>query len=393
MQNAWEVDPELTKVYGTKCREVEIILLDDDLDNVFETKLAWFTTSQCVCFGNGDTATRRTKEFPDGQPWTPCGKSCPDLTNGSCKPSADLRFMLAAFPKLGSVARIHTGSYRSIMQISSSIQQIQTITGGRLAGIRCKLVVRPEKTSYEGSDNKRHSTTIYALNLEIQADGIQELIGKMTDHARLFEQTRKMLGTGRIEVIEEDDDRAPEIHPEFYPASSIAPVQFPKPDEVEAVVEPKQQPNMDVMCNDCRKVNGHEPDCKHATKPKAQKKAESPKPAEATKAAEPSIYMVASAAKKTSKAKGDYLFLSVMDPIGNAGVLYVWHASLFDLFLSRTYEKPLAMMCVVSEQEAPGGKRFFQVEKLMELGGHMFVDGKPAVEADPVDDSNPFAED
>ena len=49
----------------------------------------------------------------------------------------------------------------------------------------------------------------------------------MTDHARLFEQTKKMLGTGRIEVIEEDNERAEEIAPEFYPAANIAPVKFP----------------------------------------------------------------------------------------------------------------------------------------------------------------------
>ena len=156
-KNAWEIDPDLTKAYGNKCKEFEIVLLDDDLENVFPTKLAWFTASECKCFGDGQSATRRTPEHPDGQPWTPCGKSCPDFERGDCKPSGDLRFMLAAFPKLGSVARIHTGSYRSIMQISSSIQQIQTITGGRLAGIRAKLVVRPEKTSYMSEkDNKRH---------------------------------------------------------------------------------------------------------------------------------------------------------------------------------------------------------------------------------------------
>ena len=322
-QNAWEVDPDLTKAYGTKCREIEIVLLDDDVENVFPTKLAWFTQSQCVCFGNGDIATRRTKEQPDGQPWTPCGKTCIDLEEGRCKPSADLRFMLAAFPKLGSIARIHTSSYRSIMQISSSIQQIQTITGGRLAGIRCKLVVRPEKTSYMGTDQKRHSTTIYALNLEIQAAGIQELVGRMTDHARLFEQTKKMLGTGRIEVIEEDNERAEEIAPEFYPAANIAPVKFPEPDETEEVkvVEPTKQPNMDVRCGDCGGTNGHEKDCKYAAK-KAEPKQEIV-PADTKRA-----YMVGKIEKKKSAKKGEYLTLSVTTNEGS-GLLYCWHKSLF----------------------------------------------------------------
>ena len=45
----------------------------------------------------------------------------------------------------GSVCRIHTSSYRSIRQIHSALQEIQTFTGGRLAGITGKLVVRPEE--------------------------------------------------------------------------------------------------------------------------------------------------------------------------------------------------------------------------------------------------------
>lgn len=266
-QNKWEIEPQLTKHYGKNCREIEIVLLDDDVDNVFPTQLAWFNATQCLCFGDGEIATRRTKEHPEGQPWSPCGKECPQSISGECKPSGDLRFMLAAFPVLGSVARIHTSGVRSIVQVTSSIQQIQTITGGRLAGIRCNIVLRPEKTSYESkTDGKRHTTTIYAFNLEMKADGIKELVSKMTDHARLFEQTRKMLGTGRIEVVEDNDARAGEIAAEFYDvdvASPSAPTKFPDSDVTE-VAEPMKQPNMDVMCQDCRQINGHANDCVHA---------------------------------------------------------------------------------------------------------------------------------
>jgi len=217
----WEIDPELAKHYGPNPRAVEIILLDDELENVFPTKMAWWITSQCKCWGNGEVATRRTERAPEGEPWRPCGQSCIDLQEGRCKPSGDLRFMLADFPRLGAVARIHTSSYRSIGQIHSSLQQVQTITGGRLAGIRATLAVRPEKSSFEDpkNGNQRKSTTIFALSLEMKAGGIQQLVDRMTETARLFEQTRKQLG-GRIEVIEDDDDRAPEIQPEFYPQST-----------------------------------------------------------------------------------------------------------------------------------------------------------------------------
>ncbi len=373
-QNKWEIDQELTKLFGAKCKTIEIVLLDDDVENVFPTKLAWFTQSQCKCFGNGVTATRRTDKHPEGEPWEPCGPTCPDLQNGDCKPSGDLRFMLAAMPKLGSVVRIHTSSVRSVQQISSSLQQIQTLLGGRLAGVRCNLVVRPEKTSYEGTDGKRHSTTIYAMNLEIQAEGIHALISKMTDHARLFEQTRKILGTGRIEVVEEDTERAPEISSEFYPASDIAPasVKFPEPEAEEEVVQTKKQANMDVKCGHCGGVNGHESDCKYAGTSGAAKTAQKSEP-EVVSGPVKSMYHVISVVSKKSAAKGDFVLLTAMNLQNQKGSLYAWDKRICDFLLSRTYEKPLPMIAEVSEQEEKG-KKFYQIDRLLELGTKVFED-------------------
>jgi len=222
----WEPDPELTAKYGAECREFWIILLDDGQENVFRTEYAWWSKTEKKCWGDGRQATRRTEQQPDGEPWTPCGDGCPDLENGSCKPSGDLHFVLADFPRLGSVCRLHTSSYRSIRQVHSAIEQIRTVTGGRLAGIRAKLVVRPEKAVYvDGRDKQKKTTTIYALNLELSAVDMRKLLAEMTQYARLFEQTQKLLGTGRkVEYAEEPEvERAPEISQEFYPAEEAAP--------------------------------------------------------------------------------------------------------------------------------------------------------------------------
>jgi len=85
------------------------------------------------------------RRAPSGQPWTTGGNGCPELANGQRKPGGDLRFVLADFPRLGSVCRIHTCSYRSNRQIHSALQEIQPFTGGWLAGITAKLTVRPEE--------------------------------------------------------------------------------------------------------------------------------------------------------------------------------------------------------------------------------------------------------
>jgi len=115
----WEADAELTRHYGEQCRELHIMLIDDDIDKVFPSSYAWWTATERKCWDDGVTATRRTAEKPGGQPWTTCGSGCPELASGQCKPSGDLRFVLADFPRLGSVCRIPTCSYRSIRQIHS----------------------------------------------------------------------------------------------------------------------------------------------------------------------------------------------------------------------------------------------------------------------------------
>lgn len=221
----WEPDSELTEHYGNDCREMRVVLIDDDIENVFPTSYAWWTAAERKCWGNGTSAIRRTAEKPGGQPWKPCGNGCPELASGQCKPSGDLRFVLADFPRLGSVCRIHTSSYLSIRQIHSALQEIQSFTGGRLAGLTAKLIVRPEKTTYfDPKDNRKKTTTIWALSLEVDGDDMKKLAANLTENARVFADTRKLLGSGRvIEVVEDETEQASELATEFYSTSAVVP--------------------------------------------------------------------------------------------------------------------------------------------------------------------------
>jgi hypothetical protein len=251
----WEADPELSKHFGTECRDFWMILLDDEIENVFRTEYAWWSKTEKKCWGDGRAAIRRTEKHPDGEEWTPCGDTCPDLEANRCKPSGDLYFVLADFPRLGSVCRLHTTSYRSIRQLYSALEQIRTVTGGRLAGIRCKLVVRPEKAAYfDEAKKKKVSTTIYALKLELSAQDMQRLVGEMTQYARLFEQTKKLLAAGRkVEyVVEEPEaERAPDVAEEFFPAEEIAPATpappVRQPERASAPTEPAAPVNAEIL--------------------------------------------------------------------------------------------------------------------------------------------------
>ena len=79
----WEADPELTRHYGEQCRELHIMLIDDDIENVFPSSYAWWTATERKCWGDGITATRRTAEKPGGQPWTRAVADARSLPAGS----------------------------------------------------------------------------------------------------------------------------------------------------------------------------------------------------------------------------------------------------------------------------------------------------------------------
>jgi hypothetical protein len=104
------------------------------------------------------------------------------------------------------------------------LEEIQTFTGGRLAGITSKLVIRPEEVTYFDRREKRKKTaSIWALSLEVEGDDMRKLIANLTENARLFAETRKLLGSGNVlEVVEDEQEQAPEIAAEFYPTNGTS---------------------------------------------------------------------------------------------------------------------------------------------------------------------------
>ena len=241
----WVPDDDLIAHYGEKPTSLRIILLDDDLDaNVFPTEYAWWTALEKKCWGDGLTAIRRTDKFPKGEPWKPCGRECPDLIERSCKPNGTFYFVLEDFPKLGEVCKLHTTSYNSVRNMFSSLEQFQTIFGGRLSGLKCNLVVHPQPITYERK-GKKAKTTAHILNLEITPDSasdMRSLVASATEHQRMMVSTQKYLGVGgrdvEYTVHEPEEDAAPEISSEYFPPEqeTVAPSKpnIPMPTEKQA---------------------------------------------------------------------------------------------------------------------------------------------------------------
>jgi len=225
----WEIDVEKTDHFGKTCREVGIILLDDDPDVVFRTEYAWWTKIQKQCWGDGETATRRTPECPRGETWEPCAnEGCPDLEDEHCRPSGDLYFLLADYPTLGTICKLHTSSYQSIREIYAALETIRNVTGGRLKGLRLKLFVRAEKNTY--TDKKRNSRmtgTKHVLGLELITGDVKQLQGQTIEAVDAFRTVKQQLADETVRIDDPESEQAAAVSAEFYPASQIKPAENP----------------------------------------------------------------------------------------------------------------------------------------------------------------------
>ena len=252
-KGSWIVDPEKMNFFAPDCkhepsdscahccREVKILLLDDELSNVFPHELAMWGRSGKKCWGDGEKALRRKDDVSDPVEWTPCRNNiCPEWESGKCAGSGDLRFCLADFPILGSIARIHTSSLKSIENIASALNLIQTFTGGRLAGVTVPLCVTMEPATYI-DDGKRKSTVVPILSIKT---GVNELVSNIKATMELWGTARKAFG-GRIVVDDDETERTAEIPPEFPPKGeqpALPPAETKPPEPETAKPETPKAP-------------------------------------------------------------------------------------------------------------------------------------------------------
>lgn len=210
-------------------REFDIVFLSDKLDDVFRTELAWWSSSERKCFGDGLKAMRSittvdkdtAREHPGERyvEWEPCGEKCPDLKERRCKPNGQLFFIFKDRPVMGNVASYTTTSYETVRRLHSSLLQIHQITGGRLRGIPLKIVMRPGPTRYQ-QDGKMKKGMAYFVNIEFRqndwAKMIPELIKSSVQYDKVLLAGPKMLETVEEEPII-DAEEAHAMAAEFYP--------------------------------------------------------------------------------------------------------------------------------------------------------------------------------
>lgn len=188
-------------VYGDRPRELDIMFPVEDKDKFFEQ---WYrrygSGTGLLCKGDGEAAVecdRETGEIREVE-CDPC--SCEWLQKKHCRPVGTLQFLLYRVPGVG-VWQIDTGSYHSIVNINSAVDFIKGLTGGRIAMIPLKLVVRPKEVTVEG-----RKKVIYVLDLA-------------SEHLRLEDILKAArLHPARLMLPEVNFDEAPD---DLYPASLI----------------------------------------------------------------------------------------------------------------------------------------------------------------------------
>ena len=202
--------PELAAIYGENCKEIDIIIPNEDPEVFFPQNRMAYRKTGLFCKGDGEckdnpgVATRvyvglsdgdkQSRTVPKGQPLDPqgstylkeqkldvavgmmfdlpcLGEDCPFSLNKMCKPIGRFLFMVPKAPRIG-VYEISTTSYNTIVELNSAIAKPdeQGMGAGYLRGITGRVSMIPLKLKLVPKETKvpktGQPTTIYHLVIE-----------------------------------------------------------------------------------------------------------------------------------------------------------------------------------------------------------------------------------
>ena len=207
-------DEDIMGIIGQNPKSLDIILLYDDIDLNFPTRYAFYLGTTCKCSGDGETAQRimKTGEIKEIQ----CDPdTCEFYQSKKCKIGGTLNCLLKQSSRLGGVYKFRTHGWHSVNNILSSLQFIQTLTCGVLAGIGLKLTLSGKKAEVEGK-----SLTVYTANVEYHGNS-QELLANVVkiSEARLknhFDMKKMEMQAKQLQIAE-DPEAITGIIQEYYP--------------------------------------------------------------------------------------------------------------------------------------------------------------------------------
>lgn len=156
------------RVYGDKPKALDIMFPVEDKDLFFaQFYRRYGSGSGLLCKGDGVAAMEIDRETGEIREVECDPAECEWAEKKHCRPIGTLQFLLYKVPGLG-VWQVDTSSYNSIVNINSAIDFVRAVTGGKIAMIPLKLVIRPKDVQVEGKKKVVHVMDIAhdALRLE-----------------------------------------------------------------------------------------------------------------------------------------------------------------------------------------------------------------------------------
>lgn len=244
----FKIDERVMKALGPEPKEIPIRLPFDSIDMNFFTSFQYYAGNKCICRGDGENATRWTKEgveqhvkcIPDK-----CEYLQPDAKGATrCKPSGILSCHIPVSMEAGAVYRFRTHSWNSVSGILAALRYISENTNGILQGLPLKMKFLKKSTQEHGN------VSIVTVVL----DGIEMMT--MREKAYIEFENRKRLGIN-MKLLEDraravgfldDHDDPEDVAREFYAVcdtetGEIAESEQPgaSAEDVKAKLENKEQ--------------------------------------------------------------------------------------------------------------------------------------------------------
>lgn len=230
--------------YGEQPKELTIMFPLNDREEFFPQAYKRYAASGLMCKGNGEYAI----EVIDGKlVERDCDPElCPHFQSKQCHLRGHLQVILPELPGLG-VWQIDTGSFNSVRNINSAIAYIQTLTGGRIAMIPLKLIIRPHK----GRDETGKATNNFVMDIASENIRMMDVLEAAQKTALQVLMPAVDFDAEDAEIFSDDviDVSATPSTPPVTPPASSSPTPQPTEGKTKKPQKPSLKPLNMVIAN------------------------------------------------------------------------------------------------------------------------------------------------
>jgi len=232
------------EVYGEKPRELDVMFPVEDPTKFFSQFYRRYGSSTgLLCKGDGEKATQIDRETGEMLEIDCDPMECEWAEKKHCRPVGTLQFLLYKVPGLG-IWQIDTSSYHSIVNLNSAIDFVRTLTGGKIAWIPLKLIIRPKEVQVEG-----RKKVVYVMDLANEHVRLEQILAaSRKTPAQFLLEEKTGIKPEEVTITEPDYDEAPD---DLYPASLI---NNNKEKVMDAETEGKAETETDPIDNELHRV-------------------------------------------------------------------------------------------------------------------------------------------